>query len=198
MVDGDDRKPALSLVQTSPFDDLEGLRLPPENEILGAKKTIMSVPVGKPDRQHFVRVHPDPEYRFDSALLELKLDREIYLVMPQVALEIPGEYFRATVFTCINRQGNVSLWPIRLPDPDGRQLEWHRTAREAAEMAMKRWLRVVANRSIGAYDVYEATGNIPEPEWPDIGFKELLKIAFRDRLIDNPHHPVLKRLRGAV
>jgi len=32
--------------------------------------------------------------------------------------------------------------------------------------------------------------------WPTESLKELLKIGFRDRLIDTVDHPVLKRLRG--
>jgi hypothetical protein len=37
----------------------------------------------------------------------------------------------------------------------------------------------------------------PTPEWPDhLPFREMLKIAFRDRIVDGLDHPVLKRLRG--
>ena len=53
----------------------------------------------------------------------------------QIAREIPGEYFMATIRTAINRQGNVFLWPIRMPGPDGKILEWHRSAAEAAAVA---------------------------------------------------------------
>ena len=42
----------------------------------------------------------------------------------------------STLYTTITRQGVVSLWPIRLPLPDGRYNEWHRSAAEAAELAM--------------------------------------------------------------
>ena len=38
--------------------------------------------------------------------------------------------------------------------------------------------------------------NIPEPVWPTESFEEIVKIAFRDKLIDRPDHPVIKRLRG--
>jgi len=89
------------------------------------------------------------------------------------------------------------LWPVRLPSPDGRQLAWHHSAQVAAEMAMKRWIRVKANMSLGAYDIFEANCTIPEPEWPsDISFPKLLEIAFKGRLVDSLDHPVLKRLRG--
>jgi len=103
----------------------------------------------------------------------------------------------STMHTCINRAGVVFLWPVRLPSPDGRQLAWHHSAQVAAEMAMKRWIRVKANMSLGAYDIFEASCTIPEPEWPsDISFLKLLEIAFKGRLVDSLDHPVLKRLRG--
>jgi hypothetical protein len=32
--------------------------------------------------------------------------------------------------------------------------------------------------------------------WPEKSLSELLKLAFRDRIIDSAEHPVVKRLRG--
>jgi hypothetical protein len=51
---------------------------------------------------------------------------------------------------------------------------------------------------LGAYDVFQAQGHLSEPEWPQLPFGELLRIAFRDRYISTPDHPVLRRLRGEV
>ena len=66
----------------------------------------MTVPVRKPNRQDFVRVHPDPTYRLTpAAIIEVKEDREVYLVTPNMAQELPGEFAAATLFTAINRQG---------------------------------------------------------------------------------------------
>jgi hypothetical protein len=51
--------------------------------------------------------------------------------------------------------------------------------------------------SLRAYDTYEATGSIAEPEWPEHTFQELLRVAFpRDMFVGSLDHPVLKRLRG--
>jgi hypothetical protein len=61
---------------------------------------------------------------------------------------------------------------------------------------VRRWVRVKANMSLGAYEIFEAEASIPDPEWPDVPFQELLRIGFRDRLIDRLDHPVIKRLRG--
>jgi hypothetical protein len=67
---------------------------------------------------------------------------------------------------------------------------------EAVELAQKSWVRVSANMDVGGYDVLTATGTIPEPEWPGLSFAEILRIAFRHKLIDSLDHPVLKKLRG--
>ncbi len=167
-------------------------------EIVGVKKKIITVPVRKPHRQSFVRVHPDESWRLETAVLESEEDRETYLVDPSIWSELPGEIIPEVLFTTINRQGVVFLWPIRLPGEDGRHNAWHRSALEAAQLATKQWVRVAANMSLGAYDVFEATGDFPEPEWPNISFKELLQIAFRDTYIQSLDHPVIRRLRGEL
>ena len=119
------------------------------------------MPVRKPNNQDFVRVHSDEAYRLNSAIIELKDDREIYLVLPHVAHQLPGECSPVTLYTAINRQGVVFLWPVKLPTPDGKVLEWHRSAAEAAERAMGCWLRVKADMALGAYAMYEASAQSP-------------------------------------
>ena len=167
-------------------------------ETVGVTKLLMTVPTRKPGAQEFVRVHPEPEYRENFPLLELKDEREVYLVTAELAPELAGEVFGATLFTAINRQGTLFFWPVRLPSADGKDLEWWRSAREAADIAMGRWVRVKANMNLGAYEIFEAASTMVEPQWPEQGYWDLLKIAFRDRLIDRIDHPVLKRLRGAA
>jgi hypothetical protein len=166
---------------------------------VGVKKLLTTVPVRKPNRQDFVRVHPDPAYRLTpTAIIELREDRETYLLSPAIAQQLPGEFNVVTLYTAINRQGVTQLWPVKLPGEDGRQLEWHRSAAEAAELAMEKWVRVTANMSKGGYDLFEASGDLSEPVWPDISFEEILRIAFRDRYVDRVDHPLLQKLRGLV
>jgi hypothetical protein len=191
----------LKSIESPPDDpyDLKRLRLDQSfTEAVGVKKLLTTVPVKKPDPQAFIRVHSGEDYRDAFAMIELKADRESYLVLPSVAREIPGEYFMATIRTAITRQGNVFLWPIRMPGPDGRILEWHRSAAEGAALAENQWVRVKANMGNGAYDIYTADVTMAEPEWPSESFQELLRKGFRDRLVDKLDHPVLLRLlRGA-
>ena len=73
------------------FDDISQLRLDQNfTESAGVKKLLTSVPVRKPSPQDFVRVHPDAGFRENIAVIELKDDREVYLVPPVVANDLPG------------------------------------------------------------------------------------------------------------
>ena len=182
--------------EPDPFD-LNYLRLDQSFiESGGVKKLVTTVPVRKPNPQDFVRVHADPAYRLALAVIELRDDREIYLLPPPIAQQLPGEYATATLYTTINRQGVVHLWPVKLPGSDGKIIEWHRSAAEAAEKAMERWIRVKANMSLGAYDIFEASATIPDPQWPALSYQELLRVAFKDRYVNSLDHSVVKRLRG--
>jgi hypothetical protein len=176
-----------------PFD-VEALRLPQAFiETAGVKKLLTTVPVRKPNPHDFNRVHPDPAYRATLAVIKLRDERdEMYLLTPAIARELPGEFGMATVFTAINRQGVLFLWPVMLPLPDGRVIEWHRSGAEAAEMAMSKWVRVRANMSLGAYDIYEAQSLVADPVWPDVPYQELLRIGFRDKLVNTLEHALVR------
>jgi hypothetical protein len=136
----------------------------------------------------------------NTAVIELKEDRETYLVAKHLWPELAGEatFSPRALFTAMTRQNVLFVWPVRLPGADGKIDEWSRTALEAAEMARKQWCRVTANMSLGAYEVYHATGELGEPPWPDMPFNDVLRIAFKGRYIDRLDHPVLRKLRGEM
>lgn len=166
----------------------------------GVKKLMLSVPLRKPDKSWFVRTHPDEAYRIETAVIELKEDRETYLVARPLWPELVAEstFSPRVLFTAINRQSVQFIWPCRLPGPDGKLDEWSRTALEAANRAREHWVRVQSNMNLGAYNVYAASGNLPDPVWPETPLADLLRVAFGGRYIDTLDHPVLRRLRGEV
>jgi hypothetical protein len=164
----------------------------------GVKKHLLYFPVRKPDKTWFVRTHPDEGYRLQTAVIELKEDRETYLVNPKLWSELAAEktFSPRALLTAVNRQGTHFIWPCRLPGTDGKLDDWGSSMLEAAKLARDAWVRVTANMPLGAYDVFEATGNLAEPVWPEAPFCELLRVAFKGRMIDTLDHPVLRRLRG--
>lgn len=177
--------------------NLESLRLSQDFELdLGVAKVITTVPVRKPSRHAFVRVHPDEKMRIETLLLDIKEEGEVYVVSPAIKDILIPELVPKVIHTCIDRQGVVFLWPIRLPGPDGRLDQWTRSAHRAAESAMSRWVSVRSNMALGAYEVCQAAVSLPDPEWPDLGFQDLFKIAFRDHFLNSQDHPVVRRILG--
>lgn len=167
-------------------------------DMVGVKRHILNIAVRKPHRQDFIRVHPDPEYREVMAILDDSDEKIAYVVHPSICNEIDKDIVPKMVHVAINKQGAVFLWPIRMPDANGRLDAWNTSAFEAAKMAENSWVRVVSNMHSGSYEVYEATSDMEEPDWPDLSYGEILAIALKDRLIDSLDHHVLKKLRGEL
>jgi len=161
---------------------------------MGVKKRLTVIQVRKPGKQEFIRVHP--ENFLETAVLEFKEEGETYLVDPTLWSDLPGELIPKVLYMTLNRQSVLRLWPIRLPDEEGKLDDWNQSALESATIAKKSWVRVSSNRSAGMYETFEALGNHNEPEWPDMEFSEILKIAFKNQYIDHLDHPALLKLRG--
>ena len=179
--------------------DLTAFRLPQAfGNTSGVKKVITTIPVRKPGNQTYIRVRPGEEWQLPSFILQLKEDGECYFVMPELYAELAQEAKPKVLYTYVTRDGNVGLWPVNLPGDDGRLDSWSQSAHSAAAIGQRSWVRLVANRTVGAYDVMEAANLADEPVWPGLSFKEILALAFRDRLITSVDHPIVRRLRGDI
>ena len=188
---------AVTAMEKDDLFSIENQRLSQDfTSMAGVKKLLTQVPIRKPNRQDFVRVHDDEAYQLRTRVLELKEERESYMVAQPVWTELFDEMTAKLLATAINRQSVVFLWPIRLPDDDGRIDSWNEGALDAAIRAQSSWIRVSANMSKAGYDIFEASGDLPDPKWPEESFQALVKIAFKNRCIDNIDHAVIKRLRG--
>lgn len=163
------------------------------------RRALVTVPVRKPSAQEFFRVHPDEEWRLDTPLIVIKADREAYLVAPEIWPLFPNECKPYTLYTTIDRRHVITIWYVRLPDENGRLDDWNQSAHEAAQLATEKWVRLSADMPLGAYRIDIAVGQFPEPVWPsEVTFADLLKIAFKGKMIEDLDHPVLRRLRGEI
>lgn len=91
--------------KSDPFD-LDSLRISQDfATAVGVKRLIKTVPIKKPSKEWFVRTHPDPTYRLETAVLELKEDREVYLVARGLWAELASEptFSVRLLVTTINR-----------------------------------------------------------------------------------------------
>jgi hypothetical protein len=178
------------------FDDLTKFRVAPDFGQAGVKKHLVSIPIGKPGPKDWFRVRPEDEYRSPFCLLTYGDKEDVYFVVPAVAQLLPGRVANFMLYTVMTRQNVLRLWPVRQADADGRMMECHRTAHQAADMAMEQWTCIVWNGAAKAYDLYTAQAQLDEPRWPEYDFNALLKVAFRERIIRSPDHIVVKQLLG--
>jgi hypothetical protein len=183
------------------FSSLASLRVNPSQiDSPAISKALVSLPVRKPSKEWFIQTHPDAaEYGLDALILELKEEGELYLVPPAMREALLGEptVHAKHLRLAVTRQGDYFVWPARLPGSDGKLDSWNESTLAAMELATSKWVRVSANRRLGAYDIAVAALE-DVPEWPDMAFNDLLRIAFKGRVIDTLEHPVLRRLRGEV
>lgn len=195
-----EKEKAIELAASSPTSrmDLGRLRLPQNFAgLTPVKREIVTVPIRKPDKHEWVRVHTT--HRFETALLENKQDREIFAVDQDLWSSLQAELVPKILFLSVSKQGNLFLWPIRLPGEDGRIDHWNESAMRAATLAQSKWIRVMANMSAGYYDVRTPVADLGPAEWPEnVSFDALVEIAFKGRVISSSDHPVLRRLRGEV
>ena len=179
------------------FSDLAALRLAPDNAALvGTREVLTHVPVRKPNRTDFFRVHPDPDMSLVTAVFLDKEENECYFVAPEIRDALLGEIRPVLLMTTITRQGVVMIWPMRIAVDGARRDGWAETSAEAAELAKRKWIRMPADMGLGGYRIFEAQGELSEPSWPDKTLQQLLEIAFRDRIINSENHPVVRKLRG--
>ena len=162
----------------------------------GVRKKLTTVPVRKPNKTQFVRVHP--ANKMDTMLLRYGDNGEdLYLIDPDVMQQVEDLAKPYRLMEAIDRQNNVFIWPLAIPD-DGRPNSWHLSALEAANNAELEWTRMQANMALGAYEIFAAEQHLGEPVWPELSMNELLGIAFKNKIIDRPDHLVLLQLRGAA
>ncbi|WP_328667620.1 hypothetical protein OG905_11395 [Streptomyces sp. NBC_00322] len=188
-------------VPVDPFD-LDALRSE-SLQHLDVEKTLTTVPVRRPKRGEFFRVHPSDDYVIDSYIIEREdgMDRVVYWVAPSMRDELFGDMRKVRLYTCITKRGTVFLWPVKLPlsDSPNSGRAWQQSALEAAEAAKTLWVKMTGNRELGAYEIFMARGDLGEPQWPDKTFRELIGIAFKgDRIIDSLDHPVIRELNGEL
>jgi hypothetical protein len=166
--------------------------------LAGTVEKTTTVPVRKPQRQEWVWVHDGVDWCLRTFVLESKADRETFLVDPELWPALRDELTEKVIHAAITRSGEVLLWPLRVADAFGKIDPWNESAHEAVAIGRKQWIRVSADMARGRYRVLTSLVELAPPEWPSLTFDEMVELGFRDRVIADLDHPILKRLRGEV
>ena len=162
---------------------------------------LTGIAVRKPNKREFVRVHPTDEFMGNFAILKPEKGLgETYIVVPQIAVQMPREFTMVQLRLAVTRQEELLLWPVPLSAENGKERGgWGHSQREAVKVAETHWLRMQSNMNLQAYDTMIATAEIPEPVWPNYTWQQYLNKAFPgDFVIEREDHPVLLYLQGKL
>jgi hypothetical protein len=181
--------------QLAGFDLSDCFLSNPTDLSVAMERPIISVPAKKPSSEQWFRVHPDSEMHVTGTLYDSKEFQGIYLVKPAALPFVSDQTKVMTLYLGVFRGNFPFFFPACVPNPV-RPNSWHQSAIQAIHLAQKAWVRILPNQSIGGYDVFQALGKIPDPEWPKLSVYELLEICFRGRIIDSPDHPIVQHLLG--
>ena len=199
-------EPGVKIPKQEKYDpwDLDAARNRQKKERRVKVVTVYRV-ASRPRMGSFIRVHPDPAYQIDSLLYVAKdergIDSETYFVDWGFADEVVSSewsmFFRpARLYLAIERHASKPyVHYVRYAREGEKDNDWWQSGRSVVERAMKEWVQPF--NAGGNYDFHPAMRPIPDPEWPDTPFGEILRIAFKGRLIDSWDHEVMKALVGA-
>ena len=177
---------------------LEELALPQNFATLAATVMVQpTVPIRKPDKQVWFSPYPDKAGWISSWTLELKADREYFVVHKSIAKEIGDDIVAKLLVLCQTRQSSFFLWPIKMPDSDYCLDTWNKSAWEIIQGCGNQWIRLKSDRETNVYRAVSPISVWSPPIWPDDP-ENILKQAFRNRIISSLDHPVVKKLRGII
>ena len=185
------------------FTDLEQFRLPQDYNGVQAIVDYTVIPLRKPKKQHWFRVHPDIKLE-GVAFLEVEQETaapELFLVhgkLVPLLIDIPG-LSRRSLKLCVSRPNNTPfVWPIKLPTDSGaKHDDWARSALATARLAESKWVRMNSDMHLNVYKAFTAEANWAEPVWPQLELTEILKRSVGDNhIIDSLDHSIIRQLRG--
>ncbi len=179
------------------FDDLAALGRPID-EIVPSEKVLTSLPVRKPKRDEWIRLHPEIHTRVYT--YESREDNSWYVVLPTVVEPMLDVVRYVQLTLAVNYGGSAFVHPVPVPT-ERKPHRAHVTAFAGAEQAMREWVRISWNG--GEYGIYrrQHSGAKVEPAWPAevTNPSEMLRFAAKAggiEVIDSLDHPVVRELQG--
>lgn len=168
----------------------------PIDEIIPSEKLLSSLPVRKPKRDEWVRVHNEIQVRV--YIYEAKEDNANYIVMPAVAESLLDVVRFVQLSLAVNYSGSAFAWPVPVPT-ERKPHRAHISAFAGAEKAMCEWVRISWCKD--DYEIRRRLSSKIEPVWPGeiTSASEMLRFVVKAggiEIIESLDHPVVRALLG--
>jgi hypothetical protein len=170
--------------------DIEEFRADTSMPVSQPVEDSRTVLVMKPKSLQPVYIHP--HWKMGLYLLPAEFGkRDAHLVLPKVAQRCPKQcrWYMARAYA--DQNGNFYLWPIPLENKTGKPNTFVESALRQIDLSIGKWCHFETNMDIKVYEAHAMIDQPPAPNWPDGGIENLVKLAFRDRIIRDINHPHL-------
>lgn len=154
-----------------------------------------NIPVKKPGKKNYFRVHPEPSFRlYDVAVIEEE-GGDVYLV--NADLQLPDDVMQfvshVNLLTALTHRGKLFVWYFKNTDTS-----WASSALRVARRAQDEWVRIMADFESGGYNIFPAPEPLrsKKPVFPSMSPEEIFTLAFDNRMITSVDDPIIRRLRG--
>ena len=150
----------------------------------------------KPAKGHFFTVRPETgkPYKNRAYYFLLQMEgRDPYLVTPKIAIQKQEEDTIRPVMIVryVTMAGEEGLWPLKLNPPDGKSNKWNTSALNILELAESgKWVRMVNAGKHYRHQPSKKTLKEVPPKFTDRTFKDLIDIAFKDRIVKTLDHEI--------
>ena len=165
----------------------------------GGRKLLEIIRVARPQKTSWFRSHPKKEFWYRAFLLEDDRTNDLYFLSRPVwesLVELEEKAITRKLLVPVMSRNNVlTLWPITL-GVDGALSSWAESALAAAVTARTDWVQIASNREMGGYEIKARPSDGVEPHWPELDVAQLLRIAFKGRVVTTMDHPIIRDLRG--
>jgi hypothetical protein len=182
-----------------PFDNIDLIRSPQNHIATGsARKMLLNVRNSfKPPPGAFVRTHPSPDYQLEAGLVIPPHRKHFLLIgeMREYGKRLPG-YVPIKIFTTVDRDGDAFLWMVKCAKDGQEPMAWHETAMEGAIAAQTKWVQCNVDMKNGCYSFLEIQVTLPDPQFPDAKFGELLRVSFKGSIITSSDDIEVRKLEG--
>ena len=178
---------------------LDELRLPDNySKSIGGIKIPTKPSFGKLNQHRYSRVHPNSEYQFPVLLVEDKDVKETYIATRSMSSYLGKSATPKILRLAVDNAGVPRIIAQPIANTDSQSNLWAASMNDAIKRAENTWIRIESNMDSKQYTIYEANGDLGDPDWPEQTMAELIDEIFENKIISSPDHPYIKQLQGRV
>ena len=171
-------------------------RIEPQKTMSPTKREITVLPLRQPNKFEHVRVHPD--IYEDVMIIRPKDSQSVYVVDTSMHDVMARWTKPATLRLAITSDGTHIVWPIPLPDNNGKDWPAWSSARGIAQDAVDEWCTLIWNEGQKAYDKGTTDAEFGHPMWNGFTLEpnaiDLMFDKLKDNFLEDMSHPLVKKL----